>query len=110
MGLGFTKNDRMDVRTKGGGFKQIGTVFNPLTDNGPHTDTVVDPRLSEVAFNLGLEPEGVEDSDTAIDTVIPTTPVATMKQAHIHTVPSPLVPGDTLGGNTKDTPVGTLAR
>ncbi|GAH93943.1 unnamed protein product [marine sediment metagenome] len=110
MRLRRTEDDRVNVGSEGGELEQISTVFNPTTDNDPHTDAVVDPRLSEMALHVGLEPEWVEYSHTTVNTVIPTTPIATMKQARIHTVPIPRFVGDTLGGNAKDTPIRTPTR
>ncbi|GAI89729.1 unnamed protein product [marine sediment metagenome] len=110
MSLGIPKAYAVNVGTKGDELEHILAVFDPITDNFPHTDTVVDPRLSKVAFHLGLEPEWVKDSHATFKSVILTTPIATMKQARIHTVPIPRFLGDTLRGNAKDKPIRTLIR
>ncbi|GAI63411.1 unnamed protein product, partial [marine sediment metagenome] len=96
--------------TEGGGLEQVVTRPDPITNNIPHSDPVVDPRLAEVTFHLGLEPEWMEYSDTTIDTVVPRASVATPEQRRVDTFPIPTIVGDLLRSNAEDATIGALPR
>ncbi|GAI20502.1 unnamed protein product, partial [marine sediment metagenome] len=110
MRLRRTEDDRVNVGTEGGGLEQVVTRPDPITNNIPHSDPVVDPRLAEVTFHLGLEPEWMEYSDTTIDTVVPRASVATPEQRRVDTFPIPTIVGDLLRSNAEDATIGALPR